>query len=56
MAKFDDFKTELIELLEKHQLVLTTSGYDFIEVWKNCDGGDVIFGSADSLIDQTEKQ
>ena len=31
--KFDDFKADLIDLCKKHDVIITTSGYDLIEVW-----------------------
>ena len=49
--KFESFKRDLIQLCNKHGVTLSTSGYDYIEVWDlDRDLGEI---HADDLIDRT---
>ena len=42
--KFDEFVVELESLCKKHDVVLSVSGYDALQVWdlKYCDNGEVV--------------
>ena len=55
-AKFDKFEEALIALCDHHQITLSSSMYDQIQVWDRDPRDGALSGGNDLIIDRTKEQ